>query len=45
MNISFDEDFSIVWGLDSDFHWIDSSLGILFQSLAFKGTSMVDKVD
>ena len=30
---------------DSVFHWIESSLGILFQSFAFIGTSMVDRVD
>ena len=37
--------FSMICGSDSDFHCIESSLGILFQSLAFKGTSMVDRVD
>ena len=37
--------FSIAYGSDSVFYWIESSLGILFQSFAFVGTSMVDRVD
>ena len=45
MYVPFDEDFSMVCGSDSDLHWIESSLGIWFQSLAFKGTLIVDRVD
>ena len=37
--------FSMTCGSDSVFHWIESSLGMLFQSFAFVGTSIVDRVD
>ena len=37
--------FSISCGSDSVFHWIDLSLGMLFQSFAFVGTSIVDRID
>ena len=37
--------FSITCGSDSVLQWIDLSLGMLFQSFAFVGTSIVDKVD
>ena len=36
--------FSITCRSNSDFYWIAASLGILFQSFAFVGTSMVDRV-
>ena len=37
--------FSISCGSDSVFQWIDLSFGMVFQSFAFVGTSIVDIVD
>ena len=37
--------FSISCGSDSVFQWIELSLGMLFQSFTFVGTSIVDRVD
>ena len=37
--------FSFTVEFDSVFHWTESSLGILFQSVALIGTSMMDRID
>ena len=45
LNIFLIRSFALTVEFDSVFHWTESYLGIFFQSVAFIGTSMMDRFD